>query len=211
MQRIYNKDYWDKKVDGYSNQEWSKKPSPFLLEVEKYFKKSRVLELGAGAGQDSIWLSNNGYDVTLSDATNQYFEKVKSQNNKIKEFKVFDITNPFPFDDNSFDTVYAHLVLHYFDDETMIKIISEIERVLSNNGILACLLNSVYDSEYINESANKDDMIDTGKITKRFFSKKSFSKFISNFDPILFDEKGSTPKDDALGNAKLVRFAGKLK
>ncbi len=93
----------------------------------------------------------------------------------------------------------------------MTRIISEIERVLSNNGIFACLLNSIYDSEYNSESANNEDMIDTGEITKRFFSKKSFSKFVDKFEPILFDEKGRTPKDDALGNAKLVRFVGKLK
>ncbi len=115
MAKKYSKDYWDKKVEGYSRQDWSKTPSPFLLEVEKYLKKNKILELGAGAGQDSIWLSNNGYEVTLSDATNQYFKKIKSQNNEIKEFKIFDITNRFPLDDNSFDNVYAHLVLHYFD------------------------------------------------------------------------------------------------
>ena len=60
--------YWKKKLGKYSEEGWSDKPSRFLTEVEGYFPAGwKVLDLGAGLGQDSRHLAKEGFKVTWLD------------------------------------------------------------------------------------------------------------------------------------------------
>jgi len=207
----YDPKYWKKKISYYSDAEWSNKPLPFAIEAEKYFSGKRVLELGAGAGQDSIWFDSKGYDVTVSDGEDSFFDAIKSKTSQKATFIQLDVKEPFPFEDSLFDVVYAHLVLHYFNDETMKQIVSEIRRVLVKGGVLACMVNSVNDPEFDSSKADKDNVIIINGLKKRFFSKESFKRYFGDFEIILCDEKGRTPKDDALDTTGLVRLIARLK
>lgn len=52
------------------------------------------------------------------------------------EAKIEDISKPMPYDDNTFDYVYARLVLHYLDKTQLNDALQEIYRVLKPGGIL---------------------------------------------------------------------------
>lgn len=207
----YDSKYWKKKIFYYSSTDWVHEPLPFAIEAEKYFSGKRILELGAGAGQDSIWFDFKGYDVTVSDGEDSFFDEMKSKTSQRASFAAFDITQPFPFEDSSFDVVYAHLVLHYFNDETMKQIVSEIRRVLVKGGVVACMVNSVNDPEFELSKADKDNIMNINGLKKRFFSKESLEHYFGDFEIILCDEMGRTPKDDALDTTSLVRLIGRLK
>lgn len=63
------------------------------------------------------------------------------QMSKFKEFsridaKIEDVSKPMPYDNNTFDFVYARLVLHYLDKQQLNNTLNEIYRVLKPNGIL---------------------------------------------------------------------------
>jgi len=60
---------------------------------------------------------------------------------KYKEFaqieaKIEDVSKPMPYSDNTFDYVYARLVLHYLNKQQLNDALNEIYRVLKPNGIL---------------------------------------------------------------------------
>lgn len=50
------------------------------------------------------------------------------------EAKIEDVSNPMPYDDNTFDYVYARLVLHYLNKQQLNDALNEIYRVLKPNG-----------------------------------------------------------------------------
>ncbi len=208
----YNPKHWQKRLPQYLSENWSKLPSPFAKQTVKYLKDgAKVLELGAGAAQDGLWFESSGYDVTISDGDDVAFNEIQARSVTSKRPVLVDITKPLPFEDNSFDAVYAQLVLHYFDDETMHQIIKEIERVLKPGGIFSCMVNSLDDPEYDETLENASGLINVDGLIKRYFTLDSFAPFVSTFRPLLFDNKGRHPKDDAKGNVGMIRFIGVLR
>jgi SAM-dependent methyltransferase len=213
MGKPFDPEYWQKKVEGYQAQEWSDRPSPFAMTAVEYFPPhAAILELGAGAGQDGLWFAKDGYDITEADGTDAAFGSIlqKAEERGLKNVRAdkFDLAGTFPFTDGCFGVVYAQLVLHYFNDETMHHVMDEIRRVLKPGGVLACMVNSTDDEEYDENALNPEGLIETKGITKRFFTLGTFEPFISGFETKLFDTEGTTPKDDAVDNTGLIRFIG---
>lgn len=205
-------DNWAKKHQMYSKQDWIDKPSIFAQEVTEYFpKKGRLLELGAGQGQDSRYFASLGLSVVSTDNDTEALRlnTEKSTGSKNIEVTNLDISKIFPYEDESFEVVYAHLSLHYFDAVTSQKIIKEIYRVLKPGGQIALLVNSVSDPEYGDGEKIEEDYFLVGATKKRYFSTETLAKFVTIFKPIIFDNKGETYKDSAKGIHNLIRFVGK--
>lgn len=208
----YNPKHWQKRIPNYLSAVWSRSPSPFARLVNGYIKPdSKILELGAGAGQDGLWFETQGHQVTISDGDTVAFDEITSRSiNKTIPIKI-DLNEPFPLEDGQFDVVYAQLVLHYFDDDTMRKIFNEIKRVLKPNGIIACMVNSINDPEYDSGREDNSGLIDVNGLIKRYFSVETFSPFLEDYESLLFDNNGRTPKDDEVNTSGMVQFIGKLK
>lgn len=204
----FNQKYWENKIKKYKQEDWSHNPSPFAKLVLPYISGKNILELGAGAGQDGLWFAHEGKRVVMSDATDANFEEIKKQAKGNVELIKFDITDTFPFKDKSFDAVYAQLVIHYFDNRTTEFIFSEISRVLKEGGVVALMVNSVNDPEYDKSKSNSEDIVVMQGISKRYFSVESLTPFVKNFEAILFNNKGCTPKDDVVNNSGMIQFIG---
>ncbi len=115
---------------------------------------------------------------------------------------------PLPFDDASFDIVYAHLSLHYFDRQTTEQIFAEMYRILKPKGLLAFFTNSTNDPEYNTGTQIEADFFEIEGTTKRYFSVESAKQFAYAFRSVLVDNKGETYKDRAKGIHNLIRFIG---
>lgn len=209
-----NKEFWDKKLKKYSVEDWANKPSIFAEWAIQYFSKNgKILELGAGIGQDSIFFAKNGYEVVATDFSETGLESIKNKISNALQEKIFasrfDLTEKFPFEEKMFDIVYAHLSLHLFDKNTTEQIFLEIHRVLKAGGVFAILVNSVNDPEYNIEKEIESGLIDNNGFLKRFFSKESLKYFIGNFEIIVLDDKGETYKDNEKGVYNLIRFIGR--
>lgn len=206
----FNKKRWNRKIVEYQKKSWAQRPSRFVQLTDEYIKRnSKILELGSGAGQDGLWLESREHKVTFSDIDAVAFKDI-SEKSLLKTRPVeFDLIETFPFRAASFDVVYAQLVLHYFDDVTMAHIVNEIERVLKPDGLLACVVNSVHDVEYIESKSKNNGLVQSGQMLKRYFTKDTLGTFLNGFEPLLFDEEGRTPKDDEVGNRNLVQYIGK--
>lgn len=206
---------WDGLHQKYQSTDWIDKPSFFSQEAIQYFpKKGKLLELGAGQGQDSRFFASHGYKIISTDvsdfALNLSQGKTKTNLKDNISWQQIDISQPLPFNDNSFDIVYSHLAVHYFDKKITQQIFSEIYRVLKPNGIVALLTNSVSDPEYGTGKKLEEDFFELdAHFKKHFFSVLSIKKFAKLFEIIVTDNHGVTYKDRAKGVENLIRFIGK--
>ena len=83
-----------------------------------------VLDLGCGTGNDTLYLTERGFDVIACDYSEVALEKINKEFCNVKT-KLVDISKPLPFADNFFDLIIADLSLHYFDEQTTKKIMLE--------------------------------------------------------------------------------------
>ncbi|HSW90550.1 MAG TPA: methyltransferase domain-containing protein [Candidatus Saccharimonadales bacterium] len=208
-----DKNVWTALHDDYKQRDWAKIPSMFAETSIAYFpQQGRVLDLGAGLGQDSRFFAEKGYDVVSTDLENgtleeQFADLPSELKNKLSTARV-DLREELPFGNGSFDVVYAHLSLHYFDYETTVRLIGEIQRVLRPGGVIAFFVNSTSDPEYASGTKIENDFFQVGDATKRYFSIETTREFTKYIDTTLLDDKGETYKDAAKGVHNLIRFIG---
>ncbi len=202
---------WSELHNNYKKRDWINKPSIFAEQAIKYFPSSgKVLELGAGLGQDSCYFAEKGFTVTATDLETSAFEHAKANKNSLQIiFQQVDLRNELPFEGETFDVVYAHLSLHYFNYETTKRLIHEIERVLKLGGVLAFLVNSINDPQYKTGKEMEADYFQIEDKPKRFFSERTARELTQYLQVNLLDELGETYKDTAKGVHNLVRFVGK--
>lgn len=205
---------WDQLHANYSTQSWIDTPNIFAEEVLEYLPKDgTMLLLGDGLGQDGRFFATKGYRVVSTDISDRAIEangeKAKLAQLPNYEVKRLDLLEPFPFDDASFDIVYAHLSIHYFDEKTTSRIFHEMKRVLKKGGILAIFTNSVSDPEFNTGKRLEQEFFEIDGVSKRYFSTYTMDYFARDFQVILLDDNGKTYKDEAKGVHHLIRFVGR--
>lgn len=196
-------EYWRNKLKEYGRQDWGSEPSLFAQFAIKYFPKhGRLLELGGGNGQDGEWFAAQGHSVLITD-------QVPPQvNQKGATTQILDMSEPLEFQENSFDVVYAHLSLHYFDLERTKDLFSEIYRILKSGGVFAFLVNSVHDPEAAEGQEIEPNFYKMRDMDKRFFDMSLAQELTKSFEVVVLDEKGTSYKDRQQGLLKLIRFIG---
>jgi SAM-dependent methyltransferase len=213
LPNFMSKEKWDEQHVKYAEADWINKPSMFAQYAIDFFPGTgKLIDLGCGQGQDSRYFAERGYQVIGTDFSEQgiNFAKEKSKNFKI-DFQVMDLAKPFPFPDASFDVVYSHLAVHYFDKAMTAAIFGGMARILKPGGILAVFVNSIHDPEYNTGTPIEEDYFEVNGMAKRYFSKESLSSFINGFETLVLDEKGETYKDRAKGVINLVQYIGRKK
>lgn len=155
--------------------------------------ETEIIDLGCGVtGNNTLFLLERGKRVISCDFAEEALNEVK----KIKGSKtlLFDMLDPFPFDDNSTDLIIADLSLHYFKEKDTKRIIREIIRVLKPGGYLFFRLNSTNSTEYkkIIENGGKEiepNLFFSKNMEKRFFDEESIKSFFRDFDIIYMNEE----------------------
>ena len=126
--------------------DWNKELSPIWLQPseESYFIAQRwkdkdfneVLDFGCGLGRHSIFFAKQGFHVNAFDLSQEATEHLKSwakKENLSIQVKNADMSK-LPYDDNSFDAIYAYHVISHTDSVGIKRIINEISRVLRIGG-----------------------------------------------------------------------------
>ena len=114
-------------------QPWSK----VLLEYSA--PSQSILDLGSGRGDHSAFLAVHGRHPTLVDFSSDNLRFSRELFNAIGgrgRFCQVDITQPLPFESNSFDVVFSCGVFEYFDRMTVRSILAEAFRVASRRVII---------------------------------------------------------------------------
>lgn len=139
-----------------------------VRQIENYLKEGmRILDIGAGAGEYSLYFASKGYDVTAFELVEKHVElinkkKTKDMNLKVIQGNALDLAQ---FEDNSFDMVLCFGPLYHLKEkEDSLKCIEEVKRVCENSGkMFFAFINNdmVIVTETMNYDANlKDDYYD---------------------------------------------------
>lgn len=182
-------EHWNTVHSKGSIDHYSDKPTRFAEEVLQLISpSSSILELGCGAGNDSIAFVRNGHSVLATDFSDVAVQKCTQRftNTPNLSFETLDISHPINHSDNSFDLVYARLSLHYFTDQKTHAAFNEIHRVVNPGGYLCFMCKSTEDSLYgLGEEIEKDMFEYKGHV-RHFFSKEYAIKLIGNrFTPLI--------------------------
>jgi ubiquinone/menaquinone biosynthesis C-methylase UbiE len=175
--------------------DWLKKPPPFIVDSLSLLKKQesqRILDLGCGAGRNSIYFAKEGFDVVSLDTSSSALKKTKTWS---KTEGVHSVTvlrgsmTQLPFIRQSFHAVVSASVIHHAPRKDIRKTIREIYRILKDDGLLVANLLSTKDYRY-----GSGEKLEAGtfKILERleehqfhevhhFFSKKEIPAFLAEF------------------------------
>ena len=185
------KDFWNQK---YKTREMVS-PLDFTHKTYSYLQgKSGVtlLDIGCGDGRDSLFFADQGIHVTAIDFSEKAIERVLLKNPNI-EARVINILD-MDFPDESFDAVYAHLSVHYFDDKTTDVVFTNIHRMLKEEGLFFVKCKSVDDPLYgQGEEVEKDVYV--RKYQRHFFSKDYMAEKLQNFQILELEATESTYDD----------------
>ncbi len=115
--------------------------------IEKYlknYKNPKILDLGAGTGAYSIYLSDLGYEITALELVKHNLMTLKKKSDKVHAFlgNALDLSR---FQDASFDIILIFgPMYHLISEEEKIKCLMEAKRVLRDDG-------TIFISYYMNE------------------------------------------------------------
>ena len=140
----------------------------FLLDkiLKGEFEDQRILDAGCGEGRNIIYFLKNKYDVYGVDTNSsalkmlEFLSKSSGVEIKKNQFQEASITQ-LPFSEQKFDRIICHSVLHSANDhDDFITMITEMQRVLRENGLLLIqmpFVKSAYENQKISGKINLTD------------------------------------------------------
>lgn len=122
--RNLNSDFFSKEREEYQ----------FLRDFVR--PESKILELGCGDGKNVFTFTNNlKTEYTGIDVSKKAIDEARSRFPE-SQFEYSESTE-LPFEDGSFDFVYIGFFLYLLDRKNLLPLVTEIDRVLKDDGILA--------------------------------------------------------------------------
>ena len=206
----------DKNVLNQQSQHWEKnfssKPEMFGLEPSEPAKKSlklfqekninKIVELGAGLGRDTIFFAKNSIHVSALDYSASGIKiinekAVKHNLSKNISTKIFDVRQKLPFEDNSIEACFSHML--YCMALTSIEILNlnnEIFRVLKPGGINVYTVRHIKDGDYKKGIHRGEDLYENDGFIVHFFSKEKVQSFLDGFQNLKIEnfEEGKFPR-----------------
>ena len=206
----------DKEILNQQSQHWesnfSSKPEMFGLDPSIPAKKSlklfqnqnisKIIELGAGLGRDTIYFAKNSIHVVALDYSQSGIEAInqKAKKNSLSNFittNFFDVRKKLPFEDNSVEACYSHMLYCMaLTTSELENLNNEIYRVLKPNGINIYTARHTKDGDYKNGIHRGEDLYEKDGFIVHFFSEKKVKSLLKGFKNISIDlfEEGSFPR-----------------
>lgn len=189
----WNYEYWEDNIKNnktdFLKDNWMEKYVKEITNVED----KNAIDLGCGIGQDTKWLTDNGFKVISCDISELALKKLKELIPNSKTMQL-DVKEKLPFEDNSIGLVNANLSIHYFDMENTISIFNEIHRIIKPNGLFIGRMNSDKNEGYVKETTKiieENFYYDYGRYF-RLFNKAQFDVLTKDWNVIILNENVTT-------------------
>jgi SAM-dependent methyltransferase len=190
----------------------SNKPDMFGTELSdpaqkaaELFKKEgrvKILELGGGQGRDTIFFAQNGFQVTVLDYCESGIEAITQKSKGLGVSKSItaachDARKPLPFDDETFDACYSHMLYCMALTTAELEFLSdEIRRVLKPKGLNIYTVRNTKDPHFQTGIHQGEEIYEIGGFVIHFFSKEKVEHLAKGFEIVSIDEfeEGTLPK-----------------
>ena len=176
-------------------------PAKKSLKIFQENSTKLIVELGAGLGRDSIFFAKNKISVNSLDYSktgiNIINKKILDNNLQNITAKVFDIRKKLPFQDNSIDACFSHMLYCMaLTSAELFYLNNEILRILKPNGFNIYTVRNEYDGDYKNGIPRGEDMFEIDGFIVHFFTKEKVYSLMDGFKNILLEnfEEGSFPR-----------------
>lgn len=176
------KENWENKYSSRKEKPVNDFARKALTEINKKGLK-KVLEIGCGFGQDSEFFAENDLSVTAIDFSKKAIGLAKKHKN-INYILMDTSVDLNKFKKDSFDIIYAHLSLHYFDDKTTKKVFRELYNILKSGGLFFVKCKSIDDPLFGEGQKIEENMFLRQEHVRHFFSKEYMKKCLEKFNLI---------------------------
>ena len=180
-------------------------PSIAAVKALKLFKEQNIkniVELGAGLGRDTIFFAKNSINVEALDYSPA---AIKTINKKILQTKlsnlistkVFDVRKKLPFEDNSVEACFSHMLYCMAFSVIELKHLnSEICRILKPGGINIYTVRHTGDGDYKNGTHVGEDLYENDGFIVHFFSEEKVRQITDGFNVLNIEsfEEGKFPR-----------------
>jgi len=139
LSQHYNKFNEDKRLDRRHGQV---EFNTSIYYLNKYLKPGmKIIDIGAGTGKYSIYLKNNGFDVTAVEYLRPNIGKIKVNDPSLKVIEA-SATDLSMFKDNEFDiAIMFGPMYHLYSKQDKLKALSEAARITKGVVFVAYLMN----------------------------------------------------------------------
>ena len=176
-------------------------PAKKSLKIFQENNINTIIELGAGLGRDSIYFSINNLSVTSLDYSKSGINIINKKINKDKlkniKTKVFDIRQKLPFEDNSIDGCFSHMLYCMaLSNQNLFNLNKEICRILKPDGLNIYTVRNEHDGDYKNGIHRGEDMYENDGFIVHFFNKTKINQLTDGFKNIKIEsfEEGTFPR-----------------
>jgi len=177
-------------------------PAQKAAELFKKEGKKKILELGGGQGRDTIFFAQNGFQVTVLDYCESGVETIAHKAKSMGLSQSFtplchDARKPLPFDDETFDACYSHMLYCMALTTAELEFLSdEIRRVLKPNGLNIYTVRNTNDPHYQTGIHQGEEIYKIGGFVIHFFSKEKVEHLAKGFEIVRLDEfeEGPPPR-----------------
>ncbi len=177
-------------------------PSLAAVKSLNFFKNRNIVELGAGLGRDTIFFAQNSIHVEALDYSQKAIEtiNIKSKKLNLEQFiktKVFDVRKKLPFEDNTIDACFSHMLYCMALSNSDLKNLNkEISRILKPGGINIYTVRHTDDGDYKNGIHIGEDLYENDGFIVHFFSKDKIIQLSKDFEILNIEkfEEGNFPR-----------------
>lgn len=192
------------------------KIAPELRRYMKLIEGKEALDLGIGQGQNAIFLSNSGYQVTGVDFSKKSLEMARESCPNLN--LVQDDIRNFNIGKDKYDLILSSNVLHFLHKDDSYEIIENIKSNLKTNGLVYISVFSIDDPSLDFRKKNPDFYeLENNVFHKKlddtymsYFSKDEILNLFSGFTTIFISDEYSLD----LGHGKphyhgMIKYVGK--
>ncbi len=177
-------------------------PANKALKIFKEKKIDKIIEIGAGLGRDTIFFGKNSLHTTALDYSPSGIkvinQKIKKENlSNYISTKLFDVRKKLPFEDNSVDACYSHMLYCMaltIDD--LQKLNNEIYRILKPGGFNIYTVRHTNDGDFQKGIHRGEDLYENDGFIVHYFSEEKVNSLLGGFKNVSLEkfEEGTFPR-----------------
>ena len=172
------------------------------LELFKEKNIHKIVEIGAGLGRDTLFFAKNLIHTTALDYSPSGIDIInqKTKKNNLSNYistKLFDLRQKLPFEDNSIEACYSHMLYCMaLTTSDLKKLNNEIFRILKPGGINIYTVRHTGDGDFQNGIHIGEDLYENDGFIVHYFSEDKVNSLLNGFKNISLEkfEEGNFPR-----------------